>query len=225
MQNSSADYMLFDTSSERASLALGPDVITLQVGDRRFITTKDTLTDQCGFFSSMLPGRWNSVQPDGSYFVDADGDLFQYILRYLRRGVLPVFYDNAKGHDHALYLALLEEAKYFQIPRLEKWLGNKTYLKAVKFFHTAVEVDGADELGEVITADVEIEYHPARAVEKVYVCPRGIPGHRGSPSSCGKACRNTKGDAEDKYEDEDVLRVVIIRKRTVFDEQICIERR
>jgi len=43
--------------------------------------------------------------------------------------VLPIFYDNAKGHNHALYLALWEEAKYFQISRLEHWLKSKRLLK------------------------------------------------------------------------------------------------
>jgi hypothetical protein len=42
------------------------------------------------------------MEADGSYFIDGDVALFEPILRYLRRGVLPLFYDNAKGHD--LYL-------------------------------------------------------------------------------------------------------------------------
>jgi hypothetical protein len=44
---------------------------------------------------------------------------FEHVLRYLCSRVLPVFYDNAKGDGQALYLVVLEEAKYFQILRLE----------------------------------------------------------------------------------------------------------
>ena len=217
---------LFDTSSQSAPTSPTPAVmITLQVGDRRFVTTKETLTHQCGFFSSLLSGRWDNVQPDGSYFVDADGDLFDYILRYLRRGVLPVFYDNAKGHDHALYFSLLEEARYFQIPRLEIWLEEKTYLQAVKIKHTAVELEGVEQIPETIEADTELEYQTARTVKKVYVCPRGIFVHRGNPNNCGKLCRKSQGDAEDEYVDEEVLRTLVIRRRTIFDEGICIEGR
>jgi hypothetical protein len=50
-------------------------------------------------------------------------------MRYLRRRMLPVFYDNVIGHDHTLYLALLEEVKHFQIPRLENWLKGKGIFK------------------------------------------------------------------------------------------------
>src|SRR3954471_305451 len=87
--------------------------ITLQVGERRFVTTRETLTAESRFFASLLSGRWGNALADGSYFIDADPSLFEHILRYLRRRVLPLFYDKAKGHDYALYLALLEEAKYF----------------------------------------------------------------------------------------------------------------
>ena len=201
-------------------------MVTLQVGDRRFVTTKETLTHQCGFFSSLLSGRWNNeLQPDGSYFVDADGDLFHHILRYLRRGVLPLFYDNGKGHDHALYLALLEEARYFQIPRLEKWLEDKAYLQAVKIMHTVVEVDGVGNLVEVATTDTTLEYHLGRVTEKVYVCPRGIPVHRGDQRRCGRQCMSAQAGSDILYEDEEVLKTVVVRKQTIFDEKICIEGR
>jgi hypothetical protein len=53
-------------------------------------------------------------------------------MRYLRRGVLPIFHDNTKGHHYSLYVALLEEAKLFQISLLEKWLKNKGYFEALK---------------------------------------------------------------------------------------------
>ncbi|KAI9770328.1 MAG: hypothetical protein M1840_003487 [Geoglossum simile] len=201
------------------------EIITLQVGDRRFMTTEETLTHQCGFFSSLLSGRWDDARPDGSYFVDADGDLFEHILRYLRRGVLPVFFSDLKGHDHALYLALLEEARYFQIPRLEEWLEDKTYLKAVKIRHTIVEVDNVENLSGVVETDTKVEYHPSRIIRKVYLCPRGIFVHRGDPSRCGRQCRNAKSGSDDEYEDEEVLKTVVIHRRTIFDEQICIEGR
>src|SRR5437763_426520 len=92
--------------------------IILQVGERRFVTTRGTLTQESGFFSSMLSGLWDNAEADGSYFIDSDPLLFEHILRYLRRGVHPIFYDNLRGHDHALYQALLEEARYFQIGEL-----------------------------------------------------------------------------------------------------------
>lgn len=64
------------------------DFITLQVGERRFVTYPSTLAAESSYFTSLLSDRWRR---DGTYFIDADGDLFTYILRYLRSGVLPVF--------------------------------------------------------------------------------------------------------------------------------------
>ncbi len=48
--------------------------------------------------------------------MDADGQLFEHILRYMRRGVLVLFHDNAKAYDESLYLAFFYEAKYYDIP-------------------------------------------------------------------------------------------------------------
>ncbi|KAF2177808.1 hypothetical protein K469DRAFT_497317, partial [Zopfia rhizophila CBS 207.26] len=49
---------------------------------------------------------------DDSYFINADPGLFKHTLQYPRRSVLPVFYDEIKGHDYTLYGALLEEARF-----------------------------------------------------------------------------------------------------------------
>jgi phytoene desaturase (3,4-didehydrolycopene-forming) len=107
------------------------DPIRLQVGERSFTTTRSTLAEESAYFASLLSGRWETARADGSYFVDADPDLFVHILRYLRRGVLPVFYDVQKGHDEALYDALLKEVSFLGIAALESYLENRTYLDRV----------------------------------------------------------------------------------------------
>ncbi|KAJ0419346.1 BTB/POZ protein [Aspergillus carlsbadensis] len=97
------------------------DIIELQVGQQRFTALRSTLTEQSTNFKSLLSGRWNSARSDGSYFVDADPDLFAHILNYLRRpDVYPIFYDDVKGHDYLKYHALLSEARYFGIDALAK---------------------------------------------------------------------------------------------------------
>jgi hypothetical protein len=90
--------------------------ITLQVGERRFTTTRETLVAESSFFASLLSGRWDNAQEDGSYFIDADPDLFKHVLHYLRRGILPIFYDMIKGHDRSLYVALTWRSKIFSNP-------------------------------------------------------------------------------------------------------------
>ncbi|TEY39010.1 hypothetical protein BOTCAL_0472g00030 [Botryotinia calthae] len=203
-----------------APAAGGP--ITLQVGERRFVTTRNTMTGESHFFAALLSGRWDSnEQADGSYFIDADPDLFEHILRYLRRSVLPIFYDPIKGHDHALYLALLEEARYFQITRLENYLKKKIYLCAVKTCSSVEELEGF--WSETRSTDENVEYHPRWETKKVYICPRGIGVHRGNPSACGRQCKNARGDSEYIYEDVPVLKTLVIRKQLVVDQTACIE--
>ncbi|PVH80711.1 hypothetical protein DL98DRAFT_627297 [Cadophora sp. DSE1049] len=53
------------------------------------------------------------------FFINADLELFEHVLRYFRCNVFPIFYYNVKGYDYFLYLAFLEKVKYFQILRLE----------------------------------------------------------------------------------------------------------
>ncbi|MCJ1393628.1 hypothetical protein MMC18_006503 [Xylographa bjoerkii] len=196
--------------------------VTLQVGERRFTTTKETLACGSHYFARMLSGRWPyEVQEDGSYFIDADGVIFEHLLRYLRHGVLPVYYDSVKGHDFGLYVALLEQARFFGVDALEKWLNNKTYLKVVKMEHHAWLVDSINSVGQTVGGDVELEYHTSWITKRVYVCPRGIPVHRGNPDACGRACKNAQGDADDEYVKEHELKIVAIQKKTVFMQEMC----
>jgi BTB/POZ domain-containing protein KCTD9 len=191
-------------------------LITLQVGEQRFVTTSETLQESA-FFSTLLSGRWDNTQADGSYFIDADARIFDHVLRYLRRGVLPVFYDNAKGHDHALYLALLEEAKYFQIPRLERWIEDRTYLEAVKIKYSTTELDGANTVAETTRTDTEIghPFYVKGGVSKVYGCPYGTYPHECS-SICGSG-----GPVEYKQ----ILKTLVIGKTIVLDRDLCREGR
>ena len=73
-----------------------PSHILLQVGDRRFLTTRETLAGAEGYFAALFAGRWSTSKdherihttPDGIrtiyHFIDRDGDLFCHILQYLR---------------------------------------------------------------------------------------------------------------------------------------------
>jgi hypothetical protein len=95
---------------------------TIKTSQRNFITDPERWSGQSLYFKRLFSGEWNDKQEDGSYFIETDAAIFEHILRYLRTGILPLFYDREKGHDFALYQAVLEEAKYFVINRLEKWI-------------------------------------------------------------------------------------------------------
>lgn len=83
--------------------------------------------------------------------------------------------------------------------------------------------DGVDGVEETLGTDMEVEYHPSWKMKKVYICPREIPRHRGNPQDCGKLCRNAQGETDPVFEDEQVLRMVMVRKRTIFDHSMCFD--
>ncbi len=195
--------------------------ITLQVGERCFTTLASTLSDGSSFFASLLSTRWvDSQSKDGSYFIDADPDLFAHILRYLRRGVLPIVYEKARGFDHAFYRALQKEAEYFGINPLYEWIEEKNYLRAVTIQYSAEEVKGEDVYAGgydgTVDGNTERWYHPSWRTEKVYHCPRDIFVHHGNPKACGKACEKAKSEDGDDYIEQDILRTLIVTKKTVF---------
>ncbi len=133
-----------------------------------------------------------------------------------------MFYANGQ-HDLGLYAALLGEAKYFQIASLVEWLERERYFQAVKVQRVADKMEGINDLHDLTKSNEEVEYYPFQTKEKVYVCPRGLSVHRGKPNACGRLCERARGDDSDEYEDEDILRTLVIRKKVVFDHKVCFE--
>jgi len=87
--------------------------VKLDVGGVKFSTTTTTL---CAYPQSMLAAMFSGrhdLHPDddGYVFLDRDGELFKYILRWLRTGILDV--DNLKPSQIAM---LKKEAEYYQLP-------------------------------------------------------------------------------------------------------------
>lgn len=80
---------------------------TIRTPQRSFITDPQKWVGKSAYFEDLFSGKGNDKQLDGSYFVESDDHIFEHILRYLRTGILPVFYDKTTGHDFQLYQALL----------------------------------------------------------------------------------------------------------------------
>ena len=118
-------------------------VITLNVGGTRYTTTLSTLTKYPdSMLGVMFSGRHDlPQQEDGSYFIDRDGEVFKYVLMYLRDRDLCFDYlhddqlcnlqgqlyngevYNIQGLPSPLERSLLKlvayEAQYFQLSELE----------------------------------------------------------------------------------------------------------
>ncbi|KAI9653256.1 MAG: hypothetical protein M1829_001328 [Trizodia sp. TS-e1964] len=198
--------------------------VTIRVGEKTFNTTYGTLTQESRYFEHFLDNTLDNQDGD-CYFLDADPILFEHILRYLRRGLLPVFYDNAKGHDHALYLALLEEARIFQIDRLQLWLETKGYLKAIGIGRAVEEVQGVEDIEKTLTergGSIEAIY-PKWRTEQSYLCPREIFVHNGNRSACGRQCAIAQGTDPIAY--EEISKTLVVMNTSSLDEKLCLQGR
>ncbi|KAF2027699.1 hypothetical protein EK21DRAFT_71408 [Setomelanomma holmii] len=203
-----------------------PTIMTLNIGGRFFKVSRDTLNES-GLFRHQLSDRftWES-EADGSYFLGADSDLFEHLLRFMRRPeVFPLFYDKAKGFEYDLYNRLGAEAEYFQIDVLRGWIKEKKYLQAVITTTSTMRVDDVSQIsGEVQSkrlGNVSEDWRVRPRTRKVYICPRGIYVHGGNPDGCGAACQKARGHKDVEYDDETYEDIVIVQKEVDFVESVC----
>ena len=135
-QNGKAEYTTATNLIDATNLSVQgivvaagyPRHLTLDVGGRKFKVSCDTLKSESGWFKRQLSGRFGPWEPelDGSYFMDTDPDLFEYLLRFMRRPeVFPLFYSKMNGFDYDLYNRLQAEALYFQTDTLYEWIKDK----------------------------------------------------------------------------------------------------
>ncbi|MCJ1479066.1 hypothetical protein MMC13_007750 [Lambiella insularis] len=186
--------------------------IMLQVGERQFNTSLQSLK-KAPTLEKLVSPQWNQGSKDKLIFIDADGDVFEHILQHLRSGMFPVFYDRNKGHDYAMYAAVYQQADYWGADKLAEWIQTGMYLQMVKVTHT-VSKDDDYQGGESLNTSQEIEYFPKWGTKEIYVCPRQIPSHKGSQGSCGRQCASARGTNPIRYEEEEVLKMVMVRKTT-----------
>ena len=83
-------------------------VVRLNVGGRSFDATKETLS-KCTYFDAYFEGRIDhSTDEQGRLFIDRNGDLFVYMLDFMRSVTLPSRKFIAQHKE-----ALLGECAYF----------------------------------------------------------------------------------------------------------------
>ena len=197
------------------------DIIIIQADDKIFRTTKGTLVKESPFFASRLSNPWHSV--DRKLTLDLDPVIFKHVLHYLRHGVFPFFYDQIRGFDYRLYSLVLAQADYLLIERLSSWIREQRYLLAVtKERSTNTIVDRVDSLNGSDPPNTEYHYQFLNGKKRVYVCPRGINIHI-KASDCGRQCNNARSDNASDYHIKDELRVVVIKTKTIFNFEVCLE--
>jgi len=92
----------------------------LNIGGTRFETSMETITKLSLFFQSMFCGRYDVKKvDDGSYFIDRDPTHFQFILNFMRDGILP----NKINPD--IIDIIIQEAQYYSMDSLINALKKK----------------------------------------------------------------------------------------------------
>jgi hypothetical protein len=211
-----------DSINSLITAASYPKVMILNIGGRKFQTSPDTLRTGSGLFRLQLSERYRwEPEADGSYFMDADPDLFAHLLRFMRRPeIFPLFYTKANGFDYDLYNRLEVEAEYFQIDTLWNWLREKKYLEANEVRIGPPVVRNINHLSATIVEGFKNEeVHVKACTKKVYLCPRQIPVHRRHPEQCGVACHKRQAENAVVYEDEPYWQILSMKKEVLFDKK------
>lgn len=207
-----------------------PRLIVLDVSGRKYQTQEVTLQSS-PYFKSFL-ARWedgSDRQEDGSYFVDANAEVFQYILDFMRRpSKFPLFWTKETGFDYALYNRLEAEADYFLLHGLRDWLREKRYLDAVK---TVVEIKtlSGHQLYNFsprteYKTNVEVQsFFGSYSGERRYRRPCEYHlGHNDPVKGC-PLCETLIRTHEPHYDDAPKT-LTIVTKRLEFDESVCVNK-
>jgi hypothetical protein len=99
------------------------DHIKLNVGGIKYETTLNTITSNTdSMLANMFSGRHPmKLNDDGYYFIDRDGDIFKYVIKFLRDKKL-----NIDDIDILTIKNIKDEAEYFQIEGLIELCRQKT---------------------------------------------------------------------------------------------------
>jgi hypothetical protein len=106
------------------NLSSKDNIIKLDVGGIHYKTTLDTITyDSNSMLANMFSGRHKLiVDSDGYYFIDRDGEIFKYIIKYLRDKTLDI-----GGFSDSLINDIMKEADYFNLEGLVEICSKKKY--------------------------------------------------------------------------------------------------
>lgn len=95
----------------------GDSKVRLDVGGTVYTTSTQTLRRYPNsLLATMFSGRHDvQSEPDGSYFIDRDGEHFRFVLNFLRDGALDA---QALPSDRSSVRQIICEARYYQLDAL-----------------------------------------------------------------------------------------------------------
>lgn len=192
-----------------------PDTITLEVGGRTFVTLRETLSGSTFLSSMIVSGRWEP-RSDGTYFLDADPDIFAHILNHLRRGGFPLLWDKENGHDLPMYARLLQEAEYLGVDDLANWLRMKKYLRAITIEEIwSATASNSAKCVTCLTSDTESKHYTHWARRFRWACKYSIREQPCTHSSCYESPNLG-------WKDTEIFEVYTYKRKIVFNEDMVM---
>ncbi len=103
------NILLCSQINKQYTTTIMADLVELNVGGKLFTTTRSTLERHEGsFFEAMLSDRWETtMDSEGRYFIDRNGETFTHVLDYLRTDEIPA------GISRKMFY---KELQYFNLP-------------------------------------------------------------------------------------------------------------
>ncbi|KAK4696607.1 solute carrier family 24 (sodium/potassium/calcium exchanger), member 6, partial [Lecanoromycetidae sp. Uapishka_2] len=106
--------------------------ITLRVRSHLSTTYASTLMHRSPWLAHELERCHSNAQNNTILFVNADPNIFTHTLRFLRHHTYPLCYHESTIFNHALYAALLDQARFFCIGPLQCWIESQRYFYAIR---------------------------------------------------------------------------------------------
>ncbi|CAI2186213.1 277_t:CDS:2 [Funneliformis geosporum] len=151
-------------------------LITLNIGGIPYTITKGTLLKKTNFFEMPLNGNvFDTLDYDGNIFIDRNGELFKYVLEFLRTSVLP----KRTLYNKSLLEELLLEAEFYHIEELRckkamevivDLLNDKVEVKALPLTTRSRKSDTINsEFSSQEASMIEVFQHLAQLCDKALI--------------------------------------------------------
>ncbi|KAH6691573.1 hypothetical protein F5X68DRAFT_252618 [Plectosphaerella plurivora] len=196
--------------------------IIIEVGDREFHVCSDIFEESVWFTKAIRRATFSSESP--RVRIENDPELFGEVLRYLRTGMFPLYWDRTNGFDVGRYADLENQARMYKLPVLLQWIEERQYLNVVTTEVVMRETrirKGAEHYQRHVLLGNENETVDAviAGVDEVWMCPASIEAHEGDSTlcevegCCGDLTRASAKNHPEQRVKVDVLRVFTTQRK------------
>ena len=130
-----------ESKEEESMFEILANTVKLNIGGYKYEALKETLTKHESFFSLMINSPISSkTDSDGYIYIEQDGQVFNYILEYLKTGEI-IFKTNEERLNFVKKIS--KENEFYQIPDIEDYVyalnGKSIKEKECKTFNQWLE--------------------------------------------------------------------------------------